>query len=76
MVTEHGGDVLKFCGDALIVIWSSGDKIRDACMATVAALHLQERAGQFEISVGVYVREQHVYHFVDLDSSNFVHLAC
>ena len=45
--------MLKFCGDALIILWSTGDRRRDACMATIAAFQLQDRAGTFEISVSV-----------------------
>lgn len=58
LIQEHGGDVLRFAGDAPIVLWSAHETGLDEAIrrATACALALQERLGEYDTGEGVVVR--------------------
>lgn len=56
IVTDHGGDVLAFAGDAAIVAWpvDSCDELADAaCLAAQSGLEVQRRLSGFEPIAGI-----------------------
>ena len=51
LVTSHGGDVIKFAGDALMAMWveNLADKRPLSCLrAAQCAMHLQEKLGKYK----------------------------
>src|SRR5262249_20380773 len=53
LITEHGGDVVKFAGDALLAVWPSGD-LRDATLrAAQCALIAQKELHNYAASEDV-----------------------
>ena len=55
-IHAHGGDVVKFAGDALLAIWRE-DEQQDACLqAASCALALQEHLHQYSPGEGVFLK--------------------
>ncbi len=55
LVTEHGGDVIKFAGDALMAMWEENmaDTRPLSCLrAAQCAMELQEKLNRYAIHVG------------------------
>lgn len=58
-VMSHGGDVLKFSGDAFLAMWKSGpnDSMQDCVHEALdCALTIQKSHGTYETDVGVFLR--------------------
>jgi len=55
LIVEHGGDVVKFAGDALMAIWSTDaeDLAASACRAAQCGLAAQERLHDFPVTADV-----------------------
>jgi len=62
LVQGHGGDVVKFAGDALLALWQppGGEAgLGDAtCRAVQCGLEIQERLGGFDSGVGVKLTQR------------------
>lgn len=61
-IMSHGGDVLKFSGDAFLAMWKSGpnDSMQDAVHEALdTALVIQKTYGTYETDVGVFLRGLH-----------------
>jgi class 3 adenylate cyclase len=51
IISKNGGDIFKFAGDALLVIWPDGSSIEDSCKRAVqCALDIQAELHNVEIS--------------------------
>lgn len=58
IVTEHGGDIVKFAGDALFAVWRASDSHSLAEMvyrATVCGMNIQRQLVNFEVKKGIQV---------------------
>ena len=51
IIGKNGGDIFKFAGDALLVIWPEGKDLSDSCQRAVqCALEIQSKLHNVEIS--------------------------
>ena len=55
LLVEHGGDVIKFAGDALLAVWTAADEdlATAACRAAQCGLAAQERLHDFPVTADV-----------------------
>ncbi len=56
IITRHGGDVVKFAGDALIALWPTVDSLAAAtAQAAYCGLSIQQRRNNFEVAPGIHL---------------------
>jgi class 3 adenylate cyclase len=53
-ILEHGGDIYKFAGDAILSLWTN--ETTGPNQALKCALHLQQKCGAYETDVDVVLR--------------------
>jgi class 3 adenylate cyclase len=56
IIYQHGGDVVKFAGDAILVVWEGNEQeleINVVC-AAYCAVQLQRQAGSHQVDVGAH----------------------
>lgn len=55
LIVEHGGDVIKFAGDAMLVLWSAEDEdlATSTCRAAQCGLAAQERLHDFQATADI-----------------------
>ena len=49
LIMAFGGDVLKFCGDAVMAMWTHAPKDALVMRATCCAIKLQQQLGEYEV---------------------------
>ncbi len=53
-ISSQGGDIFKFAGDAVLVLWPETDNIEDTCRRAVqCAIQFQQELNQANLANGV-----------------------